>query len=150
MRGRVENDVRAIAGENLLHLLLIADGGNLHNHFQLAPVEALQLLLNIVGVILVNIQNNEALRAEFRHLAGKLAADAAASACDQHHLIMVKRADIRAAKGHFVPVEQIFNLKLADTVLGVRAVRRLQRVSIDLDLAVGLVVAVVQRLELIG
>ena len=63
----------------------VADGADddLQVQFRMGAV---QLHLNIIGIIFVNIQNNELLRLRVGNLTAQLAADAAAAAGDQHHL----------------------------------------------------------------
>ena len=85
MGRRVEHHVRLILGEDLHDPPGVPDGADQNHQVQLRML-ALQLLLDLIGVILINIEDNELPGRVVRQLAGDLRTNASAAAGDHQDL----------------------------------------------------------------
>ena len=85
MRRRMVDNVRVVRGENLLYPVGIAHGCNEHHQIQFRILSD-QLLLDIIGIILIDVQNNHLSGTMSGDLPAQLAADGAASPCNHYHL----------------------------------------------------------------
>ena len=79
MGGRVENDLRPIDNKKLAQTLPVPDRGNLHHQIQAFSVKIGKLLLDIVGVVLVDIHDDQPLGVMLDDLAAQLGADGPAA-----------------------------------------------------------------------
>lgn len=77
-------------------------------------VYAQKLLLNVIGIIFIDIKNDQLGRAERSQLATELAADAAAASRYQNHLAAYMPADAVQIHLHRIPAKKIFNFHIAD------------------------------------
>ena len=75
VRGSVENNLRMIFGKHIVEPRRIAHRADLHGEVQRVTVQMYQLLLEVVGVVLVNVKDNQLFRVLLCHLAAKLTAD---------------------------------------------------------------------------
>ena len=82
---RMVYDIRAVFVKNIVDTIGISYGGNEYSQVQLR-VFADQLLLNLIGVVLVDIHDNQLLRRVGGNLSAELASDGAAASGHQDHL----------------------------------------------------------------
>ena len=80
---RVEDEVRPVMPNHPIHPAGIAHGADEYFQIQLREV-APKLLLDVIGIVLVNVENNQHFRLGSRNLTAQLAADASAAAGDQY------------------------------------------------------------------
>ena len=86
MRRCMEHHVRLIAREQAVHLFGIAHRGDAYIQLERTAVAALQLLLDGIGAVFINIQNDEPLWPAGRDLAAQLRTDGTAAARHHHDL----------------------------------------------------------------
>ena len=116
MGGRMIDDIRVIGGKHLLQFSFIPHGSDQRHQIQLGIVHA-QLLLDLIGVILVNIKYNQLLWIVPGHLAAQLRPDGAAAAGNQHHLILNIVQNLVGVDLNGLPPQQILHrhvLQIAD------------------------------------
>ena len=87
MRCRMVDNIRPVRLKNGIDALRIADRSNEDGQLQLRKILQ-QLLLNIIGIIFINIHNYQMRRFMGCHLTAKLAADGTASAGYHNHFIL--------------------------------------------------------------
>ena len=109
VRRGVENDVRAVSVRDAVDLRLVPHGGDLHAEVQRRPVDAQKLLLDVVGVVLVDIQDDQPLRRVCGDLPAEFAADGAAAAGYQYGPSPDKGVDGRGVKPHRLTAQQVFD-----------------------------------------
>ena len=85
MRRRVIDEVGMIRLKDAVDAVAVADGTDQHDRLEARDVST-QLLLNLIGIILINIENNELFGLIANKLTAKFAADAAAAARDKDDL----------------------------------------------------------------
>ena len=115
------DDVRMIPPEDVLHPLFVADGADQHHQIQV-PVGPPQLLLDVVGVVLIDVEDNQAAGVVGGNLAAQLAADGAAAAGDQDRLALDVAGDLVQIDLDAVAAQQVLDLHIAD-LLNVHAAR---------------------------
>ena len=81
----VINDLRPVIGKDLKHPSAVADGADEGHEVQVRE-GILQLVLDVIGVVLIDIEDDELLRVMGRDLAAELGADGPAAARDQDGL----------------------------------------------------------------
>ena len=118
---RVENHLGAQAAEQSVHLLGVAHRGDEHFQVQLVAVFAAQLLLDGVGVVLVDVHDDEHRGLAAGDLAAQLGADGPAAAGD-HDALAAHQLGDEAGKLHLVPAQKVFHLHVADAAGKVLAV----------------------------
>ena len=79
MRSRVEDHVRMILLKNAVDAQLVAHRGDLHPEWKLPSISVQQLLLDVVGVVLVDIHDDQPLGVMLDDLAAQLGADGPAA-----------------------------------------------------------------------
>ena len=82
MRCSMVNDIRTICFKHLLNPACIAHGTDQSVQIQSIAVFTFELLLNRIGVILIDIKDDKHLRLMCCDLTAKFAADRAATACN--------------------------------------------------------------------
>ena len=85
--GRMVYDIRTIFRKNGVHSLRIAHGSDQHHERQIG-MSLQKLLLNIIGIIFINIHDNQPGRLMRGDLPTQLASDGTAAARDHHHLVL--------------------------------------------------------------
>ena len=80
--GRVVNDVRLVLFKDHVDAAAVADGADEHHQVQVF-VFSPQFLFDIVGIVFVNIKDDQLFRLVGGNLPAELAADGTASAGDQ-------------------------------------------------------------------
>ena len=113
VRRRVEHHVRPILREHRLQPLPVADGADQHLGVQRAAVLLAQLVEQLVGVVLVDVEYDQPLRGEARDLAAQLGADGAAAARHQHRAVGQVAADRVHVQLHLVAAEQVGDVHVA-------------------------------------
>ena len=83
----------------------------------------LQLLLDVVGVVLIDVENNELRGMMRRYLPTKLAADRSAASRDEDGFILDVAYDLLDIDVHLFPAEQILYLHFAEIGNGHLSVR---------------------------
>ena len=87
MSRRVIHNVRPVCLKDFIHPPCIPHRGNEHRHIQ-RRIGQTQFLLNIIGVIFVNIKNNQLFRLVRGDLTAQLASNGTAAAGYKHCLIL--------------------------------------------------------------
>ena len=141
---RVDDDLGAILIEYPLQRLFMGDGADFNLQIQCIAVGNLQLLLHIVGTVLVDVQDDDLLRAHLRKLPAELRADGATAAGDEDHLALV--IGIGPLIGHHqgLPEEELLGIEFTEVTL--RTCRIDSGEVIDLQLVAGFLVIVIQLL----
>lgn len=147
VRCRVAHEIRPVAVKDLHDALAVAHGADEHDQIQLR-MRAPQLHLDVVGIILVDIENDEPLRPLCRRLTAELAADAAAAARDEHGLAGDVGRDLIEVDLHRLAAEQVLDVHLADLLDAHLAVGELADAG-QCAQGAGRVVAVVEDLQLL-
>ena len=83
MRRGVEHKLRPVGVHDVENALAVTHGADEHNEVE-RRITALQLLLDVVGVVLVYIEDDKPADAVLCDLAAQLTADAAAASGDKH------------------------------------------------------------------
>ena len=99
--GRVEHHRWVILLEHLVHARLVADAADL-NVDRDVVVGAKQFLAKHVGVVLADVEDDDAARRDLRQLAAQLTADRAAAARDKHGLARNVRIRDAHVELHFL------------------------------------------------
>ena len=76
-----------VPGEQVLQPFPVPDGANEDSEIQIWVGPA-QLLLDVVGIVFIDVEENQLSRAESGQLAAKLTANAAAASGDQNRLVV--------------------------------------------------------------
>ena len=113
VRGGVEDHVRPQARKDAVDPPAVAHRAD--HHFHVQPREAAQqLVLELVGVVLVDFEHNQLAGMEAGDLAAELAADGAAAARDEDHPVAQIAADLLDVQPNLVPAQQVENAHVAD------------------------------------
>ena len=80
--GGVEHHFGAVVSEELAHPLPIPDGGNFYRQVQPPAVFVQQFLLDVVGVVFIDVHNDQPAGAVLDNLAAEFGADGTAAAGD--------------------------------------------------------------------
>ena len=89
MRRGVEHHIRAVEIKERIEPIGIPNRAYLDVERQSVAKGALKLLLYIVGIVLVNIEDNEPFRGEPSDLTADLASDRASAAGDEHRFVRI-------------------------------------------------------------
>ena len=123
VRGRVEDDRRAVLGEHLAHaLLLLAVGEHRGEHRRRHVALVLELALDREEVVLGVIEQHDPVGLDARDLAAQLRADRAAGAGHEHRLARQVGADALELHVHGLAAEHVLDAHLAH-LPGERAAR---------------------------
>ena len=118
------DDFRAVGAENLLHAIGVPHRGN--EHFQVQfRIFPHQLLLDVIGIVLVNVQDDQLPGLVLRNLPAQLAADGTAPACHHHHFAAHISHDFVYIDLNGFPAQQILYLHLLELGDGHIAVEQL-------------------------
>ena len=88
MRRRVEHNGRPVGVNHVLDARTVPHGADDNFEVQGVAVAHFHLILQVVGVVLINIEHDDAFRVEARDLPAELAADGTAAARDENGLIL--------------------------------------------------------------
>ena len=135
--GRVVNDLGAVCVEHLEDAAAVPDGADEGDQLQVGVV-VLELQLNIVGVVLVDVEDDELLGIVGRDLPAELAADGAAAAGNQHPLAMDEVEDLPHVRLDGLPAQQVLHGHLLHGGHGDLARQELVHAGQLLELAVRL------------
>ena len=113
MGGGVEHHVGLVCIKQQLQPPGIPDGADLHAEGQLSAILVQQLLLDVVGVVLVNIEDDKPLGTVLDDLAAQLAADGAAATGDQHGATGQQTLHGGNIQFDGIPAQQILDLYLS-------------------------------------
>ena len=114
MRRRVEHDLRMIFGKDAVHFRVVAHRRDQGNEIQAVAVLDIQLLLDVVGVILIDIHDDDLFGAVLSDLAHQLGADGTAAARNHTDLAVDKITDLLLVEGDRRSAEQILDLDVLD------------------------------------
>ena len=114
----------------------VPDGADAHVQRQLRVLPA-QLHLDVVGVVLVDVEDHQPPGLVPGDLAAQLAADGPAAAGDQHRFVVDIAADLPQVHPDGVPAQQVLQLHPAELADGDLAVDQLIDARHHLDLAPG-------------
>ncbi len=109
VRSRVVNDLRPVFLEYLAHAQRIAHGSDQHDQIEVWMLD-LEFLLDVVGIVLVDIDNDQLPYAVVRQLPAKLASDRTAAARDKHNLARDIAHDRVKVDLYGLAPEQILNI----------------------------------------
>lgn len=136
MGRRVEDQVRLIGVQQIVHPSPVPDGTDAHVQRQLRVLPA-QLHLDVVGVVFVDVEDHQPPGLVPGDLAAQLAADGPAAAGDQHRFVVDIAADLPQVHPDGVPAQQVLQLHPAELADGDLAVDQLIDARHHLDLAPG-------------
>ena len=109
--GCMVDDIRPVFAENPVDPLHIPDRSN-QNHKIKLRVFTLQLLLDVIGAVLIDINDDQLSRAMSRDLTAQLRSDGAASAGDTDHLSLYIADDRINIDLHRISSEEILHLNI--------------------------------------
>ena len=132
VRRRVKDDLRAIAVEQIMHLSLVAHAADQNKQIK-GGVFSLQLLFYIVGVVFVNVENNQPFGVMAGNLAAELASDRAAPARHEHGFIFDISHNLVEVDAYLLPSEEILYLHFAELGNGDLTVGELVNSGQNLD-----------------
>ena len=105
---RVIDDLRLIRLKYLKHFAAVADGADQRHQVQLRICFP-QFQLDAVGVVFVNIKDNQLSRLMRRDLAAQLAANRTASACDQDGFIVDESEHLAHVRANRFAAQQVLH-----------------------------------------
>ena len=106
---RVADDLRPVEPEDLFHPLFIPDRADEGYQIQIR-IFFLQLQLDAVGIVFVDVQNDQLLRVVQGRLTAELAADGTASPGNQDHFVLDICPDLVHFQPDGIPAQQILDL----------------------------------------
>ena len=109
MRRRVQNDIGLDSRKNLVQTGFVAHRAYVNFKQKRRAVLAYKLLLNIVGVVFIDIENRYFLRGELCYLTAKLRADRTAAARNKDGFSGVIFFGQGVVEGYAFTGQQIFN-----------------------------------------
>ena len=112
VRRRMEHDLGAVRVEDAAHAPGVAHAADKHLQVELG-ILPLELLLDLVGVVLVDVEDDELLGPEAGDLAAELRADGSAAARYEHDLAAYEGVDIVVVHDHGVAAQQVLELDFA-------------------------------------
>ena len=107
----MEHQVRMIQAHDLVDTVGITDRTDQHQQIQIRMV-SLKLHLNIIGIIFVNIQNDQLRRIGSCDLTAKLTADGSTATGNQNHLIGHIAHDLIGIDTNGLPAQQILGIHI--------------------------------------
>ena len=116
--GGVEDDIRPIVVEQLINSARIADGANENGKVQAFMVFGKQFLLNVIGVVFIDVENNEMLGVMGRNLPAEFCTDGATAACDKNDLAGELVEDFVHVDFDGLAAEQVFDFDLLKSADG--------------------------------
>ena len=102
-----------ISFKDVIHPPVVPDGSDEHQKVQIRMLFD-QLVLNIIGIVFIDIQNDQLFRMMEGQLTADLASDGAAPAGDQDHLALDIIHDLLHLQLHRIPAQQILDLHLPE------------------------------------
>ncbi len=136
MGSGVENKIRPVLAHHGIDPVGIADGADEHRQVQLRVIPP-QFHLNVIGVILIDIENDQLLGVGPGDLTAQLAADAAAAASDHDHLSRYEVQNLVQVHLNGLPAQQILRIHLAQLADADLPIDHLENAGQDLNLAAG-------------
>ena len=127
MGGGVEHHVGLVGIKQQFQPPGVPDGADLHAEGQLPAVLVQQLLLDVIGVVFVNIKNNQPLGTVLDDLAAQLAADGAAATGDQYGAPGQQPSHSGRIQMNGVPAQQILDPHLPQLLADGLLLDQLQR-----------------------
>ena len=111
---RMVYDLRLVPAHDLIHPVIVPDRGNQRYKIQTVPILHFQLLLNIIGIIFVNIHNDNLPGLIPCNLAHQLRADGPAAAGNHTDLSADECPDILIVELNGLPSQQILHPDVMD------------------------------------
>ena len=109
VRRRVEDDLRPVLCKDVLYLAAVAHAAD--EHQQVEPRHIVQkFLLDVVGVVLVDVEDDELFGSMGRDLTAELAADGAAPARYKHHALLDDLQNFAQVDFHLLAAEKVGDL----------------------------------------
>ena len=137
VRRGMEHDVRPILSEDHIHAVFVADGAD-HNGQVKVRIIPQKLLLDIIGVILIDLKDHKLLRLVLRDLPAELAADGASAARDQDRFAAQESGDVGQIDLDAVTPQKVEDRDVPDLLNCDLAVGKLEDAGQSLEVAVGL------------
>ena len=110
---RMEYHIRMVGAHDPIDAAVVADGADQRHQIQFRML-AQQLLLDGVGVVLVDVEDHQPCRLGTGDLTAQLAADAAAAAGDQDGLAGKGFQDLLIIDLHLLTTQQVGDLHIAE------------------------------------
>ena len=133
----VIDDLRPVIGKNLEHPSAVADGADEGHKIQVRE-GVLQLVLDVIGVVFVDVKDDELFRMMGRDLAAELRADASAAARDEDGLAAYEVIDLLHLGADLVPAEKVLDRDILHDGDGDFSLGELGDAGHDLELGVRL------------
>ena len=134
---RVIDDLRSVVFEYAEDPAAVADGADQRHQIELRIFLA-QFHLNIVGIVLVDIKDDQLFGRMRRDLPAELAADGAAAACDQHCFAVDEVEDFLHVSLDGLSAQEVFHRNLFHLADRYITAHKLVHTGQILELAVGL------------
>ena len=112
VRGRVEDAVRLILVHDAEYAVIVADRADDRHEIQVR-IEMPELLLDGVGIVLVDIKNDKAFRPGLCDLTAELGPDGAASARHKDAFSVKRAEDLVVVDPDFLAPEEVRHLDVA-------------------------------------
>ena len=112
MGGGIDYDIRRIGLEDSPQALLVCYGNNLYREIKFVSILHLQFLLDIIGGVFVDIQNDYLLRCHSGYLPTKLGAYGSTATCNKDCLSSVVGVDLLIDDGFLASEQQVLYLEL--------------------------------------
>ena len=145
----MEYNVRVIGFHDAVDTAGVPHGADERLQVQVRAVVP-QFLLDGVGVVLVNVENNQRLGLGPGDLAAQFAADASAATGDQHHFPGDVRKNFFIIDLHLFPAQQVRDLHVPELADADFFIEQLVHSGDDLQLAVGFLAQVQDGLLVLG
>ena len=127
MGGGVEHHIGFVGIKQQFQPSGVPDGADLHAEGQVPAVLVQQLLLDVIGIVFVNIKNDQPLGTVLDDLAAQFTADGAAATGDQHGASGQQAVHSGIIQMNGVPAQQILDLHLPQLGADRLLVDQLQR-----------------------
>lgn len=112
--GRMEDDRRLVLLHHGFETHDIPDRTDQDLEVETWAILAEQFLLQLVGIVLIDVEDDQAARFERQDLAAELRTDRAAAAGDHDHLVFQVTGNVHGIKDDFFAPEQILDLDFLD------------------------------------
>ena len=133
----VIDDLRPVFGKHLEHAAAVADGSDKRHEVQVR-IRVAELVLDVIGVVFIDVEDDELLRVMRRDLAAELRADASAAAGDEDGFPAYEVIDLFHLGTDLVPAEKVLDRNILHDGDGDLALGKLGDAGHDLELGVRL------------
>ena len=137
VRRCMEDDAWLVLGEDLVEAIAVAHRADQDLELELVAIEALELVLQLVGVVLIDVKDNQAGRLETGDLAAKLGADRTTAPGDENGLATQVAGDRARVEDDLVAAQEVLDLHVLDVLDTDRAIDQVLQEWNDFQLAAG-------------